>query len=137
MCKLLMIDDNPLEHLIVEKMLTNNKLFPNASHSLEGRLIIEYLKTHFSDVEQLPDVIFLDLHMPEFSGWDFINNFEKIYPELKKPIDIYIASSSVNELDMQRSKEYPFVKDYLCKPLKKQTLVDLYSFYQSASGIAS
>jgi len=137
MCKLLIIDDNPLEHMIVETMLTNYKLFPHASHSLEGRNIIEFIEENYSDVEKLPDVIFLDLNMPEFSGWDFMNTFAKLYPFLSKRIDIYIASSSINEDDIQRSQTYPFVKDYLCKPLLKEKLIDLYSFYHPATGMAS
>ena len=132
-----MIDDNPLEHLIVETMLSNYKLFPGTSHSLEGKNIIEFFETNSSDEEKLPDVIFLDLNMPEFSGWDFMNTFEKLYPSLSKRIDIYISSSSINEEDKQRSRKYPFVKDYLCKPLLKQTLVDLYSLYRPTTGIAS
>jgi CheY-like chemotaxis protein len=137
MCKLLMIDDNPLEHLIVKTMLANYKVFPDNSHSLEGKNIIEYIENNSADIEKLPDVIFLDLNMPEFSGWDFMNTFAKLYPFLSKRIDIYIASSSINEEDKQRSRAYPFVKDYLCKPLLKETLVNLYSFYHPTTGMAS
>ena len=44
MCKLIMIDDNPIEHTIVQKMTSPHGLFSEISYSLDGWLIIEFLK---------------------------------------------------------------------------------------------
>lgn len=131
MCKLLMIDDNPLEHLIMQTMVDDYKVFPNMDHSEEADVSIAYLENNYTDLEKMPDVIFLDLEMPKFNGWDFIDSFAKLYPKLKKPIDIYIVSSSIDPNDKAKSERYPFVKNYFTKPLKKETLVNLYHTYHS------
>jgi CheY-like chemotaxis protein len=125
-----MIDDNPLEHLIMETMLNNYKIFPDMDHSMAGDVTIAYLESNYTHTEKLPDVIFLDLNMPDFSGWDFVKSFAKLYPQLKKTIDIYIVSSSIDPKDLLRSEKYPFVKAYFTKPVNKDTLVNLYSFYR-------
>jgi CheY-like chemotaxis protein len=137
MCKLVMIDDNPLEHLIMQKMLDTYDLFPGTAHSADGKVIMEFLEENCTNIKHLPDVIFLDLNMPAFSGWDFMSSFAKIYPRLKKPIAIYVLSSSIDPEDINKTKKYPFVKDFIIKPIEKQTLIDLYSIYNHASRIAS
>ena len=126
MCKLVMIDDNQMEHLIMQRMFDGYELFPDASHSLDARLILEFLAKHAKLEALLPDVIFLDLNMPEFSGWDFLTQFEILRPLLKKQIAIYIVSSSIDLDEIARAKAYPFVKDYLSKPIKKETLKRLH-----------
>ena len=134
MCKLLMIDDNPLEHLIMQRMVDNYNVFPNMAHSLEADMAISYLENNYTDSENLPNVIFLDLNMPKFNGWDFIKSFEKIYAKLKKPIDIYVISSSIDSLDVAMSEKYPFIKAFFPKPIAKATLVDLHAIYNTAEG---
>ncbi len=137
MISVLMIDDNPIEHLIMQKMFDKFKLFHNASHSLDARLSMDFFEKNYCSVDLLPDVIFLDLNMPGFSGWDFLNSFELIYKQIKKPIDIYIISSSIDPKDKMLVDKYAFVKANICKPVKIETLLNLHSLYQSTKRVAS
>ncbi|MGY4539612.1 CheY-like chemotaxis protein [Mucilaginibacter sp. UYNi724] len=67
--------------------------------------------------------------MPDFSGWDFLEQFEKLQQSLKKSVRIYIVSSSVNPKDIARAKKYPFVHDFITKPVKRDLLDSLYASY--------
>jgi CheY-like chemotaxis protein len=126
-----MIDDNKMEHLILQKMLSHYNLFKGAGeHSEDGKVTLDFIKSNRSEAENLPDIILLDLNMPKFSGWDFLRNFKNVYPTLKKKIDIFILSSSIDPMDQKRSRDYPFVKGFFIKPLHKDTLIDLYSAYK-------
>ncbi|MDO3643833.1 response regulator [Mucilaginibacter sp. L3T2-6] len=131
MVNFLMIDDNPIEHIIMQKMFDKFHLFPNAVHSLDGRVSMSLFESHPSDTEVLPDVIFLDLNMPGYSGWDFLCDFEKVHRQIKKKVDVYIISSSVDPNDKQLAEKYDFVKTFVSKPIKTETLLDLHSLYQS------
>lgn len=71
------------------------------------------------DADTLPDVIFLDINMPVMDGWDFLEEFGKFHHRLPKNIHIYMVSSSVNSSDMQRSRGYSTVSDYLVKPVNR------------------
>lgn len=126
MARLIMIDDNPIEHLIMKKIFERCMIFPDAVHSLDGRNIINLLTAHKHDIETLPDLIFLDLHMPDYSGWDFLEGFNALRPEILKVIDIYIVSSSVDPMDRTRARRYPFVKSFLTKPVAKDTLIAIH-----------
>ncbi len=119
MSKLVIIDDDPIHHKIVQFMLTKNELAKETTYTFDGKLVLDYLEENKMKISALPDFIFLDLYMPNNSGWDFLNGFQKIYKTLKKEIQIYIVSSSIFQMDINRSKGYPFVTNYITKPLMK------------------
>lgn len=73
----------------------------------------------------LPDVIFLDINMPIMDGWAFLEEYDKFYHELPKKIQIYMVSSSVNSSDMQKSRSYKAVSDYLVKPVSRSKYQEL------------
>jgi CheY-like chemotaxis protein len=129
MSKLLMIDDNPIEHLIMQRIFDRHKLFGNADHSPDGRVMIDFLNENRQNTAVLPDLIFLDLYMPGFTGFDFLERFDRLYPYFLKPINIYVVSSSVNKTEQRRALSYPFVREFLVKPITQKKLENLYAGY--------
>jgi CheY-like chemotaxis protein len=119
MSRLVIIDDDPIHHKIVQFMLTKNELAKDTTYAFDGKLVLDYLQENRLKISALPDFIFLDLYMPGNSGWDFLNGFQEIYKTLKKEIQIYVVSSSIFQMDINRSKGYPFVTSYITKPLMK------------------
>jgi CheY-like chemotaxis protein len=122
MCKLVLIDDNPIDHYIVRTMLYNNEACKQATYTFDGSMILEFIEENKSATSLLPDVIFLDLTMPNFSGWEFLDKFEKIKDSLDKKIELYVMTSSVRESDKERSSKYGCVNSFISKPLTKQVL---------------
>jgi len=119
MSKLVIIDDDPIHHKIVQYMLTKNELSKETTYAFDGRLVLDYLEENKNKITTLPDYIFLDLYMPNTSGFDFLNRFQEIYMGLKKDIKIFVVSSSIFQMDINRTKNYPFVTQYITKPLMK------------------
>jgi CheY-like chemotaxis protein len=119
MSRLVIIDDDPIHHKIVQYMLTKNELSKETTYTFDGKLVLDYLEENKTKITSLPDYIFLDLYMPNSSGWDFLNGFQEIYKSLKKEIKVFIVSSSIFQMDINRSKNYPFVASYITKPLMK------------------
>ncbi|MBS1529165.1 MAG: response regulator [Bacteroidetes bacterium] len=119
MSKLVIIDDDPIHHKIVQYMLTKNELSKETTYAFDGRLVLDYLEENKNKITTLPDYIFLDLYMPNSSGWDFLNRFQEISKSLRKEIKIFVVSSSIFQMDINRTKNYPFVAQYITKPLMK------------------
>ncbi|MES1224164.1 MAG: response regulator [Bacteroidota bacterium] len=122
MCKLVLIDDNPIDHYIMRTMLHNNEACKQATYTYDGSMILEFMEQYKSDTNILPDVIFLDLTMPDFSGWEFLDKFEKLKGSLNKSVQLYVMTSSVRESDKERSGKYACVNSFISKPLSKQVL---------------
>ena len=117
MSKLIIIDDDPIHHKMVQYMLNKNELSKETTYTFDGKLVLDYLQENKNKITSLPDYIFLDLYMPNGSGWDFLNGFQEIYRSLRKEVKIFVVSSSIFQMDINRSKSYPFVTSYITKPL--------------------
>ena len=122
MCKLVLIDDNPIDHYIMRTMLYNNEACKQATYTFDGSMILEFMEENKSAKDLLPDVIFLDLTMPDFSGWEVVDRVEKRKTSLNKTVELYVMTSSVRESDKERSSKYGCVSSFISKPLSRQVL---------------
>ena len=117
----------------MKKIFARHHLFNEAVHSIDSKLIIDFLTEKCNDALVLPDLIFLDLDMPGFSGWDFLESFSKLLPCLGKQITIYIISSSVDQNDMLRARNFSFVKEFISKPVEIEKLEEIHLFHKRLS----
>jgi len=114
---IMLVDDdsltNKLHHMIITKH-NKNKLVVRFDSPV---LALEYLELN------RPDLILLDLNMPEIDGWAFL----KLMEERDIAVDVVIISSTIDPAEKTRAQSYVQVKDFLTKPLtydKIKHLVD-------------
>jgi CheY-like chemotaxis protein len=81
----------------------------------------------------LPDVIFLDINMPVMDGFQFMEEYIKLKPQLSKQITIYMATSSVDEVDIKRAKQISEIADYLVKPIEPDKLLSIIENLESSA----
>lgn len=72
---------------------------------------------HEEPADEKPVLLFLDINMPGWSGWVFLENFEKLDEEIRKKFKIYMLSSSIDIQDKERAKASKSVVDFVVKPL--------------------
>ena len=122
MCKLIVLDDDPIQHLIFKRMLSRYTELDDTIFCADGNRVIGFLSLNKGNVEALPEVIFMDLHMPELNGWKFLEKLKALYPDLVKPLKVYVISSSIDPRDIRRSRKYDFVGSYIMKPIGTEML---------------
>ncbi|OFX53986.1 MAG: DNA-binding response regulator [Bacteroidetes bacterium GWB2_41_8] len=103
--KCIVIDDEELARVVIEKLITNN---PELNLVAEFPNAIQAIK--FLNHNPI-DLIFLDIHMPDFTGLDFIQT-------LKSPPKIILTTSDRNFAI--EAFEYECIVDYLTKPLSQE-----------------
>lgn len=64
-----------------------------------------------------PDYIFLDLIMPEMSGWEFLEAIEKQIGKSNFQFEIIIISGSENSEDYKKAMAKDYIKHYINKPI--------------------
>jgi CheY-like chemotaxis protein len=119
------IDDDPMASFYIKRLAELGDLADIITIYDKAQWAIDYLLHHKKSVEHLPDVILLDIYMPELDGWGFLEEYAKIKDNLAKKLDIYIISSSGHSKDVTRARSFPEVKGYLQKPITKDQLKEV------------
>lgn len=121
------IDDDQIYVFGLRKLIDFHKYSKNLLVFKNGAEAIKYMKPLITSSDELPDVILLDINMPVMDGWQFLDEFVKIKPLIKKKITIYMVSSSIDEADLERAKTYEEVSDFIVKPVKAEDLEKMLS----------
>jgi two-component system, chemotaxis family, chemotaxis protein CheY len=119
-----LIDDDRIYQFTAKKTLESTGLTGQIQAFINGKEALEYFQNN-TNSSFLPHIIFLDINMPILDGWQFLEGFKPIYASMPQPPIIYLLSSSVDEYDTKRAKEYDMIKDYLIKPINKEKFTQL------------
>lgn len=119
------IDDDPMSSFYIKRLAELGELANIITIYNTAQGAINYLLHHKNTVEHLPDIILLDIYMPEVDGWEFLNQLKQIEDQLIKKAAIYIISSSNHPRDLTRAGTFPDVKAYLQKPVTLEVLKDM------------
>lgn len=107
------VDDDDVIKYLTEQMFKKLDFCEQTVFFSDPQAAFDALKQAVETGKELPDMILLDLKMPSMDGWGFLNAMQ----DLEKRVPVFVFSSSINEDDILRSRQYINVKDYITKPL--------------------
>jgi CheY-like chemotaxis protein len=115
----LLIDDDPVNNIvntrIIERYMTTKvKVYDEAGEAFRQL-------SHWPDAE-FPEIIFLDINMPEMNGWDFLEAMQVLPYHVWDKCRIVMLSSSIDSADIKKARTYPMVEDFISKPLTPDKL---------------
>ncbi|GHC58990.1 response regulator [Ulvibacter litoralis] len=114
------VEDDPMHLFITKKYMELSGFVEKILVCKNGKEAYDTLKAMFLNSEKLPQIIFLDLNMPIWDGWQFLDEFTKI--PIEKNVIIYILTSSNSEEDINRAEQYSLMSNYLIKPINQSQL---------------
>ncbi len=123
--QILVIDDYSINLLIAKLTIKQHGFFDTVTTYSEAQIALDFILNNQDRKSALPDVVLLDLNMPVMSGWDFLDAFEELAPNLMNEIDIYILSSSLDSRDIERSEKYSSVNGFFSKPITQEMLAQM------------
>jgi CheY-like chemotaxis protein len=122
------VDDDSVNNYLTAHILRRQK--PDAT--IDCFTNAEECLTHLrKQTDQIPSVhktlLFVDINMPQTSGWDVLDLLKEFPEDLQKQWRIFLFTSSIATEDKVRADQHPMVAGLLTKPLNSLDLEALLS----------
>lgn len=116
---ILLIDDSEIDNFINKSVLVKANITETIRVETSAVNALDYLK---KQTITFPDIIFLDIRMPEMDGFEFLEECVNFPENLKSKCSVFMLSSSIDPKDALRAAQYSSVKKYLTKPLTQDVI---------------
>ncbi|WP_139362239.1 response regulator [Hymenobacter sp. CRA2] len=123
--QVVLIDDNETTSFLNNRLLQRLDLADNiltftnaeqAFHQLWGPAA--------KSTDQAPELVFVDLKMPGMDGFEFLNQYSRLSPEVREKTVMAVLTTSMHSADTSRVAQYEGV-EYLTKPLTEEKMQKL------------
>ncbi len=126
--RFIIIDDDPISNLLCQiSIKTFYEKAEIETFTLPDKGFEFIVREYKEKINNQPVMLFLDINMPIWSGWDFLNFFEKLDAAIKARFKIYIMSSSIDDADKLKAATNENVIDYITKPCSKSCLLAIFN----------
>ncbi|MBZ0326112.1 MAG: response regulator [Altibacter sp.] len=126
---IMLIDDNKIDLFIHQRVIekfdsmAHTMVFSNAIHAITYLEVLDATKTNCE--KDFPQIIFLDINMPEMNGFQFLNEVKNISAIQRNRPQIYLLSSSTLPEDIKMANENVLCTNYINKPLTLEKITNL------------
>lgn len=110
--KILLLDDDRIQKILVEKRLLKIDSGVKFVYFDKPNEALDFLKS------DSVDLLLVDLNLPEMSGWEFVNEAEKVSPNSI----VILQSGSVESEQIQRANSDIRISKIFEKPLSDSDL---------------
>lgn len=118
-----LIDDDDVINMINTKIIKIGKLAEKVTAFTDAKEALAYLKDLWvTNPADFPDIIFLDINMPDMDGWDFLAHFKNFPEGALAKCKVVMLTSSIDIFDIKKARLYTQVVDYIIKPLQVKML---------------
>lgn len=117
--RILLVEDNPEDATFTRLVLRYNRLDKGLVIAVDGKEAMSAL-TRLATEERLPNIILLDINLPDISGIELLTKIKKDMRFSHIPI-IMLTGSNIDD-DIQRSYDLG-ASTYLVKPISKDALL--------------
>ena len=111
----ILVDDSLLDLFIHKKMISISNIAESIITFSSAEDALQHLQDNEDELEE--SIMLLDLQMPGMNGFKFIEVFATLSDKIKRSIRIFILSSTVDQGDIKKAKENPFIEDMISKPV--------------------
>ena len=116
------IDDDEIFHFIISRQIAMVSDDVELMSFLNSAEALKFLTANVGDDNKMPDLILLDILMPEVNGLDLARQLKKV---MRKEIPVCFITSSLYAPMLDKVKRSPLFYKLLIKPIQFEQLEEL------------
>lgn len=132
--KVMVVNDDEISLFVSSKMISKTAFAVDvitAGNGLKALQVFDQLLPPNSrTASDVPELVFLDLHMPVMDGWEFLQVFTEKYAYVFPSVRFVILSSSIDPDDIFKLNRFSTVIDLIRHPISFEILNELKLKYE-------
>lgn len=130
----ILIDDSEIDLFIQRRFL---EVYAFSNNIISYKSAQEAIDALEEPNAKPPDIIFLDLNMPNIDGFGFLKSFNEMPSAVRDKVRIIVLTSSNNKKDKDEAFQYKNVIHYITKPIKQSDIEELKKRLTQTTGQAT
>src|SRR5690625_2581339 len=114
------MNNNRIFGLLSKRVIEISGIAENIHILSDGSSALDEIQLLLAQSERVPEVIFLDINLPDMSGFEFLAQLEKL-PGSER-INVYIFSASITPKERKEALHYRQVLSIVESPLTTEKL---------------
>lgn len=133
----LIVDDSNLCCFIAQTIINEFKQIEDNLIMPSGFSALEYLKISITNPDTYiwPELILLDVFMPEVDGFDFLDEYENFPSELRKKTKIILISSGYKNPKIEQELHLKRVSKFILKPFTMCNMTAIMAEYENNKAV--
>lgn len=132
----MVVNDDEISLFVSSRMISKTAFAADvitAGNGLKALQVFDQLLLNSRTPSDVPELVFLDLHMPVMDGWEFLELFSEKYAYIFPSVRFVILSSSIDPDDIVKLNRFSIVIDLIRHPISFEILNELKAKYGKMS----
>lgn len=129
----LLVDDDRLTNTFHQEVLKGIDRVNSVDAVDSGKKALHFLSERIQKGPQIPELILVDIYMPEMSGFEFMESLEKVLDtnQLKSKTMVNVLSSTQSKTDIERFVNSTLAVKFISKPLSREKLKSVFKWFDN------
>lgn len=128
---IVVVDDDEVDRYLVKRVVKSLGIDAKLVEFEDGVPFVDVIRDNKRRAEAIgepppPVLVLLDINMPRMGGFEVLEAMKEVLSDEEQVAFVTMYSSSNHAQDRADAEKYPFVMDYIVKPVTKEKLEELF-----------